>query len=256
MKAKSGLVMFFVVLLAVSALLLGIIYLYLPVGDVVNRQLLFGLIFQIWGILATILIVKKILDMRDTQRWQAINQQVFNWLYVHFWISVEGVLRVFKVKIDVKASPTIVKFGVEYMNPESSKEWQQKAAEELRKVIKSGAETVKKNMESFKPSDHKELAKVVESLETEINELLTSFPHQIPPEFLVTIVNVRERAKSIRKQSGTMANTNVIDKAGLDYKELNTGMIEKESEHVHKFFSELLKLLEILEKNISPEFRP
>lgn len=184
--------------------------------------------------------------MRDAERWRAINEHVFNWLYLQSLFSISRVLDVFKMKIDMKESAIINRFGLGILGSEKDKEWIEKAKEQLKEAVKGDANAIKKSMVNFQPSDHEQLSKIMEDLTDEIGKLLLSYPHNIPPEFLAIIVNVREKAAGIFKQSKTVRD--IMDKQGVNYNKVNTAMTGLESKTVHDFFSELLKLLDIAEK--------
>jgi hypothetical protein len=249
------LILFVTVLLISSFLIIVDVYFFLPVTDATNRQLLFGIAFQLWGIVATVLIVKKILDMRDTQRWEAINKYVFGFLYLKTQAVLSETFEVFGIEIELKESPTVKKVGVEYLNPEHSREWNQKSRKELEKIVKEGSQSIRKNIESWKPSTHGEFSRIMKSFKDEINELLRSYPHQIPPEFLSVIVDVRERTSGLSNQSRLLSHEDIMKEQRIDYKELNFSHAEMESNDVLDLFSKLLKLLDILEKNIGSEWK-
>jgi len=159
------------------------------------------------------------------------------------------------VKLDIKQSPTITKFGVEYLNPEHHREWQQKVRQELKKTVKENSDMIKKNMRSWKPSTHKEFSETLQEFKNGVNELLASYPHQIVPEFLSVIIDVRERARGVLNQSEMLSEKEFFEKRGVDYKEFHTSRIESESHDIHDLFSKLLKLLYILDKNVGPGYK-
>ena len=261
MKLKWILLIFIAVLSLVSALLVAYVYLILPIEDVINRQLLFGITFQIWGIITTVLVVREILHMRDTQRWQAVNSHVFNWLYMKIWATLEQTFGVFKIKLDIKESQTITEFGVERMNLQAHREWREKTLQELKRIEKNGAEPIRKNMLQWQPSTHREFSKIMKNLKDYINELLNSYPHQIPPEFLSKIISVRERAHGLSNQSDMLSDKELVEKIGskvqsdFSYQRHHDSMIDGESKDVLDIFSKLLELLGILDKNVGPEWK-
>jgi hypothetical protein len=250
LKSKTILPIFIAASSLVSALLLAYIYLILPLEDVINRQLLFGITFQIWGIIATVLVVREILYIRDNQRWQAVNSHVFNFLYLKIYAALSEMFAVFKVKLDVKESPRITKLGIEYMNPKAYEEWKKKVIEELKKIEKDGSEPIEKNMFEWQPSTHKEFSRIMADLKDYINELLNSYPHQIPPDFLAKIIDVRERAYGLSNQSLMFSDKEVVEKLGFEYQKMHDSMMKMESGFVLDLVSKILKLLEILDKNV------
>jgi len=46
-----------------------------------------------------------------------------------------------------------------------------------------------------------------------------------------------------------------FEKQGANYEKFHASSIELESSHVYDLFSKLLKLLDILEKNVGPEWK-
>lgn len=244
-----------VVLLIVSILLVVGIYTSLSIEDVINRQLLFGVVFQIWGIMATVLIVKKVLNIRDTQRWEAINEYVLGFLNLKTYGVLGQAFGVLGIEIEAKEKPTIKKTGVEFLNPEYTREWYQKTKQELEKILKEDAQPIKKNIEKWKPSTHKEFSEIMKSFNDGINELLISYPHQIPPELLSKIVCVRERARGLSNLSKALSSVDFMKEKGYDYKEVNFNFAEMESKDVFDLFTKMLTLLNVLEKNLSSKWK-
>jgi hypothetical protein len=249
------LALFISTLLIISIGIVASIYL-IPVNDPVNRQLLFGIVFQMWGIMTTVIIVRKVLQMRDYQRWKAINSHVFNFLYLGTWAVMGQILGVFQVKIEVKESKMIEKFGVEYLNPKAEKEWSEKVKKEFEKTVKDGKDIVEKNMLKWKPTTHKEFARILKEYKDIINRLLESYPHQIPPEFLSLIIDVRERAHGLSNQSTMLSDTAFFVEQNVDYQGFHDRQVtDMESDHVLDLFCKLLKLLEVLDKAVGPEWK-
>ena len=244
-----------VVLLIVSILLLAGIYTILPIEDVINRQLLFGVVFQIWGIMATVLIVKKVLDIRDTQRWEAINEYVLGFLNLKIYAVLGQVFGVLGIQIEAKENPIITKAGVEFINPAYDQEWYQKTKQELEKILKDGAQPIKLNLERWDPSTHKEFSEIMKSFKDGINELLMSYPHQIPPELLSKIVSIRERAHGLSNTSKVLTFEDFMKEKGYDYKEMNFRSAEMESNFMFDLFTKMLDLLNVLEKNLSSKWK-
>ena len=255
MKSKWILVIFVAILFLLSALLVAYIYLILPIEDVINRQLLFGISFQIWGIITTVLVVRKIFNMRDNQRWQAVNSYVYNFLYWQLWASISEMFSVFKIVLDVKEKPTIIKVGKAYMNPEYDREWRNKVLLELKKIEKEGVLPIKKNMLDWQPSTHKEFSRIMEDLKSHINEELSSYPHHIPPEFLSKIVKIRDTAYGLTNQSLFLSEKDQVEKLGINYQKHHDSMMDIESGQVFVLFGDLLKLLDILDKNVGDEWK-
>jgi len=255
MNSRLFLYLFLTGLLLVSLSLIAGIYRFLPIEDTITRQLLFGIAFQMWGIIVTVLIVKKVLDMRDAQRWESINKYVFGFLYLLTWGLVGEVFSIFGVKIDVKESSFIEKFGVQYMNPEHYREWKEKARQELEKVVKEGADTIRTNIKTWQPSKHKKFSSVLSVFQTKINDLFSAYPHQIPPEFLSPIVEARDRARGLSNLSGMLSDVEFIRSQGRTYAEVNASFVDMESRDVLDLFSKTLKVLDVLEKNVGKEWK-
>ena len=131
MKPKWVLLLFFAILSIASLSILLVIYYYLPIEEVITRQFLFGIVFQIWGIFATVLLVRKILEIRDTRRWESVNKHVFAFLYLKLWDVLYDIFEIFGVKIDVKEKPSVIRFGVEHLNPEHYSSWKKELEKEL-----------------------------------------------------------------------------------------------------------------------------
>ena len=240
---------------AVSASIIIGIYL-IPIEDIVNRQLLFGLSFQFVGVITTILIVRTLLSMRDNQRWHAVNIHVYNSIYFMGWETVQSLFKIFEIKLEgMKESPTISQLGIEYYNPNSGKEFKQKLLQELKSIEEGGAVPIRKNMLNWNTGKFSEFSTVMRNFVNFINHILNSFPHQIPPELLSKIVDVREKAQSLSYRAETYSNKKQWEDLGIDYQKHVISMLDWESSEIHLFFSELRALLKALDNNVSPESR-
>lgn len=240
---------------AISLSIIAAIYL-IPIEDVVDRQLLFGLSFQFVGVITTILIVRTLLSMRDNERWHAVNIHVYNSIYFIGWQTVQSLFKIFEIKLEsMKESPTISQLGIEYYNPKSGKEFKQKLMQELKSIEEGGAVPIRKNMLDWDTGKFSEFSSVMRNFVNFINYTLNSFPHQIPPEFLSKIVAVREKAQSLSYRAETYSNRKQWEDLGIDYQKHVISMLDWESSEIHSFFSELRALLEVLENNVSPESR-
>jgi len=251
MKVNLAIGLFF----AISVLIIIGIYL-IPIEDVVNRQLLFGLSFQFLGVLTTILIVRTLLSMRDNERWHAVNIHVYNLIFFMGWETLQRLFKIFKIKLeDMKESPTISQLGIEYHNPKSGTEFKQKLLQELKSIEEGGSVPIRKNMLDWDTEKFSEFSTVMKGFVNFINYTLNSFPHQIPPEFLSKIVDVREKARSLSYRAETYSNKKQWEDLGIDYQKHVISMLDWESSETHMFFSELRALLKTLDKNVSPESR-
>jgi hypothetical protein len=234
--------------LAISGCLVATIYFILPVTDVINRQLLFGITFQIWGIITTILVVRKLLQMRDRQRWEVMNMYIFNLLNDDTCEFIDKILKILNVTVDVKNGQPILKYDVESLSMEEEKGLQHAREQRiLKRITQEGSKPIEKIMRNWQPATHKEFSKIMEHFKDRITELLKSYPHQIPPELLSPIIDVREKAQNVSKLSDKL--TNEVPPNEEPLKTAREFVVYLESKDVLKLFSTMLILLEVLEKN-------
>lgn len=255
MKPKWILAISIAVLSIISASILAFTVYYFPAETNIPRDFLFSLTFEIWGIIATILVVQKLLDIRDNQRWQAVNRYVFGFLYLGVWAFLEELFGIFNVKIEVGVSPTVKKFGIEYMNPEHYTALKQELRKKLKEVTDGESTAIKKNMQKWNPTTHEKFSKCLEDFYDRIKKLLEDYPHQIPPEFLSAIIDVRERTRGLKNQSEMLSDTEFFKEKGVNYDRFHSSFINPESQDVHDLFIKLSKLLNLLDKNVGKEWK-
>ncbi|MFZ3076962.1 MAG: hypothetical protein WA139_00740 [Candidatus Aenigmatarchaeota archaeon] len=222
-------------------LLLSFIFFFLAnyLGYIKTETLIAGLIIQSFGSIFTILVVQKILIIRDNERWMTINTYVYNFLFSKIYVFIEELIEILNIEIKFNQQPKIKRLGIEYFNPNFFNESLGKY-EKVLKELSEESESV--FLESIKTWNHEKFrifSNVLDDFYKEINKLLVDYPHNIPPEILKHIILVREELRGRSNFAKTLANS------GKKLDGLRE-FLRIEVKYISKLFKNLYELRKIL----------
>ena len=187
------------------------------------------------------LIIGGYINKKEDERWNVINKYVFNQLYLEFQMFIYSFLANLRVEYNrPKLKKTIKRKGKEYLNPKYASELLKIVSNKLSGLSKEKISYFEKLITDINEKNIIKLKSILISFSDKITELLNRFPHNIPPELLSKIINVRENAFYLRNNMGLLDYINKIP----DNKPIKSIIAKK----LHEFILSLCSLNDDIKK--------